>query len=68
MDFVMDGTKLGVPYHGAKIIQGFLKKETKSFGIMLKRVWQQKYCSIDLTRFLFKYAKSPTDPYRFIFL
>ncbi len=37
MDFVMDGIKIGMPYNGQKITSGYLKKETKSIGILLKR-------------------------------
>lgn len=28
---------------------------------MLKKQWQLKYCVLDLTQFLFKYAKNPTE-------
>jgi hypothetical protein len=68
MDFVMDGTTLGMPYNGQKLTTGYLKKETKSLGIMLSKSWQPKYCVIDLTRFLFKYAKNPTEPFTSIHL
>lgn len=61
MDFVMDGIVIGMPYNGQKLTQGYLKKETQSLGIMLKRTWQLKYCVLDLTQFLFKYAKNPTE-------
>ena len=39
MDFVMDGIVIGMPYNGQKLTQGYLKKETQSLGIMLKRTW-----------------------------
>ena len=35
MDFVMDGVKIGMPYNGYKLTQGYLKKETQSIGILL---------------------------------
>ena len=35
MDFVMDGVKIGMPYNGYKLTSGYLKKETKSLGILL---------------------------------
>lgn len=60
MDFVMDGVKIGLPYNGQKVTQGYLKKETQSVNIFMKKQWQPKYCVIDLTKFLFKYAKNPT--------
>ena len=68
MDFVMDGIKIGMPYNGQKVTQGYLKKETQSLGILLQRTWQLKYCVLDLTRFLFKYAKNPTEVYTNIHL
>jgi len=68
MDFVMDGIVIGMPYNGQKTTQGYLKKETQSLGIMLKRTWQLKYCVLDLTQFLFKYAKNPTEVFTNIHL
>ena len=68
MDFVMDGVTLGMPYNGQKMTTGYLKKETKSLGIMLSKSWQPKYCAIDLTKFLFKYAKNPTEQFTQIHL
>jgi hypothetical protein len=35
MDFLMDGDQIILPYDGQKITQGYLKKETKSLGILL---------------------------------
>ena len=43
--------------------QGYLKKETKSIGIMFKKSWQLKYCILDLQKFEFRYAKNPTEDY-----
>jgi hypothetical protein len=63
MDFVMDGIKIGMPYKGKKVEQGYLKKETKSLGLMLQKSWQIKYCTIDLANFMFKYAKNPTEEF-----
>jgi hypothetical protein len=63
MDFVMDGIKIGMPYNGKKVEQGYLKKETKSLGIMLSKSWQLKFCCIDLAQFVFKYAKNPTEEF-----
>lgn len=68
MDFVMDGIKIGMPYNGQKITQGYLKKETKSIGILLQRSWQLKYCVLDLSKFQFKYAKNPTEPFNILYL
>jgi hypothetical protein len=39
MEFYMNGVSITMPYSGLKITQGYLKKETKSIGIMLKRNW-----------------------------
>ena len=61
MDFVMDGVKIGMSYNGYKLTQGYLKKETQTIGILLQRSWQLKFCILDLTKFLFKYAKNPTE-------
>ena len=57
----MDGIKIELPYLGTKVTQGYLKKETQSsfFGAS----FQTKFCVLDLTRFLFKYAKAPTDKF-----
>lgn len=63
MDFVMDGIKIGMPYNGKKLEQGYLKKETKSLGLMLSKTWQLKFCVIDLAQFVFKYAKNPTEEF-----
>ena len=68
MDFVMDGIKIGMPYNGQKQTSGYLKKETKSIGILLKKSWQLKYCVLDLTQFVFKYAKNPTTEFTKIHL
>ena len=68
MDFVMDGVKIGMPYNGQKITSGYLKKETASIGILLQKTWQLKYCVIDLSKFLFKYAKNPTEQFTCIHL
>ena len=59
----MDGIKIGMPYNGKKVEQGYLKKETKSLGIMLQKSWQLKFCVIDLAQFVFKYAKNPTEEF-----
>jgi hypothetical protein len=61
MEFIMDGIKIELPYLGAKVTQGYLKKETKEgiFG----SVFQTKFCLLDLTKFVFKYAKAPTDKF-----
>jgi hypothetical protein len=63
MDFIMDGVKIGVPYNGLKVTNGYLKKETQSKGILLSRSWQLKYCVLDLSKFEFKYAKNPTQEF-----
>jgi hypothetical protein len=63
MDFIMDGVKIGVPYNGLKVTNGYLKKETQSKGILMSRSWQLKYCVLDLSRFEFKYAKNPTQEF-----
>jgi hypothetical protein len=68
MDFIMDGVKIGMPYNGYKLTQGYLKKETQSIGILLQRSWQPKFCILDLTKFIFKYAKSPTESFTVIHL
>ena len=39
MDFIMDGVKIGVPYNGLKVTNGYLKKETQSKGILMSRSW-----------------------------
>jgi hypothetical protein len=35
---------------------------------MLKKTWQLKYCVLDLTRFVFRYAKNPTEVFTNIHL
>lgn len=57
----MDGIKIELPYLGVKVTQGYLKKETKEgfFGA----IFQTKFCLLDLTKFVFKYAKAPTDKF-----
>ena len=37
MEFIMDGIKLELPYRGAKLTQGYLRKETQSLNILMKR-------------------------------
>ena len=62
MDFVMEGIKLEMPFAGLKVTHGYLKKETKQgfFG----SVFQNKFCTIDLRHYQFKYAKGPTSEFR----
>lgn len=64
----MDGIKIELPYLGVKLTQGYLRKETQSVNILLKREFQTKFCMLDLTKFLFKYAKAPTENYTYIHL
>lgn len=64
----MDGIKIELPYLGQKLTQGYLRKETQSVNILLKREFQTKFCMLDLTKFLFKYAKAPTESFTFIHL
>lgn len=68
MEFIMDGIKIELPYRGVKLTQGYLRKETQSVNILLKREFQTKFCILDLTKFMFKYAKAPTENYTFIHL
>lgn len=68
MEFIMDGIKIELPYLGQKLTQGYLRKETQSVNILLKREFQTKFCMLDLTKFLFKYAKAPTENFTFIHL
>ena len=64
----MDGIKIELPYLGQKLTQGYLRKETQSVNVFLKREFQTKFCMLDLTKFLFKYAKAPTESFTFIHL
>ena len=45
-----------------------MKKETANVNILFNRVFQNKYCILDLTKFVFKYAKAPTEKYTPILL
>ena len=58
----MEGIKLEMPFAGLKVTHGYLKKETKEgfFG----SVFQNKFCTIDLRHYQFKYAKGPTSEFR----
>ena len=64
----MDGLKIQLPYSGQKVTQGYLKKETASSGMIFSRQFQMRYCILDLTKFLFRYAKAPTEKYTIIHL
>lgn len=66
MEFIMDGIKIELPYNGQKVTQGYLKKETKAVSLLMNRNFQMRYCILDLTKFVFRYAKAPTDKYTFI--
>ena len=66
IEFIMDGIKIELPYNGQKVTQGYLKKETKAVSLLLNRNFQMRYCILDLTKFVFRYAKAPTDKYTFI--
>lgn len=37
MEFIMDGIKIELPYLGVKLTQGYLRKETQSLNMLLKR-------------------------------
>lgn len=37
MDFYINNINITMPYTGQKVTSGYLKKETKSIGIMLKK-------------------------------
>ena len=45
-----------------------MKKETKSLNLLLNRTFQNRYCILDLTKFIFKYAKAPNEAYTIIHL
>ena len=64
----MDGIKIELPYNGGKVTQGYLKKEQNTSSLLLSKNWQMRYCILDLTKFVFRYAKAPTDKYTFIHL
>ena len=64
----MDGIKIELPYLGQKITQGYLKKETQSLNIFMQRQFQMRFCILDLTKFVFKYAKAPTEKFTVIHL
>lgn len=68
MEFIMDGLKIQLPYSGQKVTQGYLKKETAATGMIFSRQFQMRYCILDLTKFLFRYAKAPTEKYTIIHL
>jgi hypothetical protein len=68
MEFIMDGIKIELPYNGGKVTQGYLKKEQNTSSLLLSKNWQMRYCILDLTKFVFRYAKAPTDKYTFIHL
>lgn len=63
----MDGIKIELPFLGQKITQGYLKKETQG-GFFGGGTFQTKFCVLDLTKFMFKYAKAPTDKFTHIML
>ena len=68
MEFIMDGLKIQLPFTGSKVTQGYLKKETQSISFFIAKSFQMRYCVLDLTKFLFKYAKAPTDSFTNIHL
>ena len=68
MEFIMDGLKIQLPYSGAKVTQGYLKKETANTNVLFSKQFQMRYCILDLTKFLFRYAKAPTEKYTIIHL
>lgn len=68
MEFIMDGLKIQLPFTGQKVTQGYLKKETASSSFLMNKYFQLRYCVMDLTKFLFKYAKAPTEQFTFIHL
>lgn len=37
MEFIMDGIKIELPYLGVKLTQGYLRKETQSLNMLLKK-------------------------------
>jgi len=57
-----------MPFNGTKVTQGYLYKETANGGFFSSKKFQMRYCVLDLTKFLFKYAKSPTEAYTQIHL
>ena len=64
----MDGLRIQLPYTGHKLTQGYLKKETAQANFLMKKSMQMRYCLLDLTRFMFKYAKAPTEVFTQIHL
>ena len=68
MEFIMDGIKIELPFLGWKVTQGYLKKETQSKNIFLSNKFQSRFCLMDLTKFVFKYAKAPTEKFTIIHL
>lgn len=63
MEFIMDGIKIELPYLGNKVTQGYLKKETQKSNFLMSKQFQSKFCVLDLTKFVFKYAKAPTEKF-----
>ena len=53
---------------GTKVTEGYLKKETESRTLNLKQEFQTKYCILDLSKFMFKYAKSEMGGFVCIYL
>ena len=68
MEFIMDGIKIELPYNGQKVTQGYLKKEQAGGNFLMQKNFQMRYCILDLTKFVFKYAKAPTEKYTIIHL
>lgn len=63
MEFIMDGLRIQLPFTGHKVTQGYLKKETAKGNLLIAKQFQMRYCILDLTKFQFKYAKSPTETF-----
>lgn len=68
MEFIMDGLRIQLPFTGHKVTQGYLKKETAKSQLIGGRQFQMRYCVLDLTKFVFKYAKAPTEGFTTIAL
>ena len=63
---MMDGIKIELPYNGQKVTQGYMGKAPMNnslFNPLQKVEFSERFCILDLTKFIFKYAKAPNEKY-----
>ena len=49
--------------NGVRVIQGYLKKLCREDSLFFAATFEMRFCVMDLNAMVFKYAKSPRDPF-----